>query len=302
MQIDASSVLTLSTGIIGVGMPMIDLENGVIQCIERIENTEEAFLAAAQAILTTDQSRKTASRKFEIEGVPFSICGCAKGAGMIGPKMATMLSIITTDFPISPEIADRVLRSCVNQSFNCVSVEGHTSTNDAVLLMSSSIHDFGVTDAQIEVFEQYVLEVCVELAKMIPSDGEGATHLIEINVNGADSNEDADIIARQIAQSNLVKTAIAGGDPNWGRIVSAAGNSPDVVVSIGDSTLKINGFTLFMNGEPVDINESQVSDSIKNNFLTKIDLSFGAHGAGDSTHWTSDLTQKYVQFNSEYST
>jgi glutamate N-acetyltransferase/amino-acid N-acetyltransferase len=230
----------------------------------------------------------------------------AKGAGMIGPNMATMLAILMTDAKLTPEIAQPMLQRIADRSFNCISVEGHTSTNDALLLVASGSVRAELDRSDLEeagfvsTLESELTRLAIELATKIPSDGEGATHLIEIQVTGADTDSDADRIARSVANSALVKTAILGGDPNWGRIVSAAGYC-GVAFEPAKVSLHLNGFELFRAGTPVPFNAKEVSDSIRSNFSTRVDLKIG-NGDGNAKHWTSDLTIDYVKFNSEYTT
>ena len=225
----------------------------------------------------------------------------AKGAGMIGPRMATMLGVVMTDAKISAEVAQQILDTATAASFNRISVEGHMSTNDAVLLMASGKSGASIsTDADVQQLSNAVTEACVELAKMIPADGEGATHLIQIDVQGAKTDDDADQIARTVAASALVKTAATGNDPNWGRIVSAVGYA-GVSLQANEINLKLNGFELFNAGQPVTFDAAEVSKSIGDNFEMMIELSVGS-GSGKARHWTSDLTVDYVRFNSEYTT
>ena len=216
--------------------------------------------------------------------------------------MATMLAIIITDAPLEPTQAQRLLQSAANKSFNCISVEGHMSTNDTLVMLASqptsSMPALAGTN-ELE-FARQLNEMAIELAKKIPDDGEGATHLIEIRIQGANTDADADAVARSVALSNLVKTAITGGDPNWGRIVSAAGYA-GVSIRPDYTALKINGIPLFERGEPIAFDAPRVSQSIKARKLTEIDLQVGL-GPGSAIHWTSVLNSEYVRFNSEYTT
>jgi glutamate N-acetyltransferase/amino-acid N-acetyltransferase len=213
-----------------------------------------------------------------------------------------MLAIIITDAPLEPAEAQRLLQAAANKSFNCISVEGHMSTNDSLVLLAAqpSPQSPSLSGEQLDRFASELTSLAIELAKKIPDDGEGATHLIEISIHGANTDADADAIARNIALSNLVKTAITGGDPNWGRIVSAAGFAgvplrPDL------TALRINDLPLFDKGEPLPFDASTVSNSIKGSKLTRIDLKVGL-GPGQAMHWTTDLNTEYVRFNSEYTT
>jgi len=275
----AEDFLVMSTGIIGRKLPMAKIQSGIEQAAKHLGNTQTHFLDACDGIMTTDAFRKTAHRSIRSSKGSHSIVGMCKGAGMIGPKMATMLAIVVTDAPIDAIVAQRILQAAANRSFNCISVEGHMSTNDSLVLLaqapSKSVE--ALSDTELADFEATLTELCIELAKKI-----------------------ADAIARNIALSNLVKTAITGGDPNWGRIVSAAGYA-GVPIQPKRTALKINGLPLFDAGEPLAFDAKQVSESIRASKLTLIELDVGL-GPGSATHWTTDLNTEYVRFNSEYTT
>ena len=296
----AQQVCVLSTGVIGHLLPMEKISVGTLAALSSLGDSPAHFDAAANAILTTDHAAKTVQANLEIEGQSIAIAAMAKGAGMIGPNMATMLAIVTTDAKLSAESAQAIIERVANRSFNQISVEGHTSTNDALLLVASGAAGPRLTGTALRDFEMELTRICIELAKKIPADGEGATHLISIQVTGAATNRDADRIARSIANSALVKCAITGGDPNWGRIVSAAGYC-GVSLNPADMHLQINGHALFRAGTPTKFDASTVSHSMRSSFDTDIELTVG-QGSGSSQHWTSDLTVAYVQFNSEYTT
>jgi glutamate N-acetyltransferase/amino-acid N-acetyltransferase len=301
LSINADQVLTLSTGIIGEQLPINEIKNGIVLAIEASGSSDRHFGEAANAVMTSDQWPKKSSARRTINGQSFSIAACAKGAGMIGPNMATMLCVIATDIGIEASQAQPTLQRAVDQSFNRISVEGHTSTNDAVILLANSAASLNCDDAEIShEFEKCLSEICLKLAKKIPADGEGASHLISIQVVGADDLESADVIARQIASSALVKTAVAGNDPNWGRIVSAAGNAK-ATLDPKSCSLKINGHAIFVAGNPAEFDPTEVSQSMKANFETSIEITVG-DGPATACHWTSDLTPEYVRFNSEYHT
>jgi glutamate N-acetyltransferase/amino-acid N-acetyltransferase len=291
----------LSTGIIGVQLPMDAITNGIASAVAGLGREAEHFAAASRAITTTDKSPKTAHLTYNIDGDQVRISAMAKGAGMIGPSMATMLGVVMTDATITPTVARSILQTANEKSFNRISVEGHMSTNDAVMLIATGKSKAKIeSSASIGQLTAFISQTCVELAKQIPSDGEGSTHLIEIKVAGAKSDADADRIARTVANSALVKTAITGCDPNWGRIVSAVGYA-GADINADAIGLKINGHPLFTQGQPVAFEEKKVSEAIAESFETKIDLTVG-NGPGQSNHWTSDLTVDYVRFNSEYTT
>ncbi len=298
---DGSDCLLMSTVIIGRLLPMERLEKGIRQAASVLSDSQDAFANAADAILTTDNARKVATAEFSVLGETIRIAAVAKGAGMIGPNMATMLCLVVTDAPLSEDQAAALLKRSADNSFNNISVEGHMSTNDTMLLLANGqASSQPWSEVECELFGAQLELLCIELAKKIPADGEGAQHLIEIRVDGAADRDAARQICVAIANSNLVKTAILGGDPNWGRIVSAAGYAgPHIDTSL--LSLKLNGIELFAGGEPCAFDAKAASHSIKENFDTLIELVVGS-GAGRCTHWTSDLTLDYVRFNSEYTT
>lgn len=301
LDTDPVNVGVLSTGIIGVQLPMKEVTQGIATAASALSADEESFTAASRAITTTDKAPKTSHVMHPIDGEPVRISAMGKGAGMIGPRMATMLGVVMTDAVLTPTVAKSILQTANEQSFNRISVEGHMSTNDAVMLIATGRSKAKLDSAPaIAQLTRLITKACVELAKKIPADGEGATHLIEIIVTGAKTDADADRIARTIANSALVKTAITGGDPNWGRIVSAAGYA-GAEIEADAISLKINGHELFKKGQPVKFSEKKVSAAIADNFETTIELEVGL-GAGQFNHWTSDLTVDYVKFNSEYTT
>jgi glutamate N-acetyltransferase / amino-acid N-acetyltransferase len=294
-------VLVMSTGVIGRPLPMDKIRAGILQAASELSAGDTAFLRASDGILTTDKARKIATSEMFLGDRTIRIAGMAKGAGMIGPNMATMLCCVLTDARLSAVQADRLLRAASDKSFNNISVESHTSTNDTMLLMANgAAGDQELTEAEETEFAAQLESMCIELAKQIPADGEGATHLIEVFVQGTETDAEARKIAVEVARSNLVKCAILGGDPNWGRIVSAAGYA-DVPLEPRQMGLRINGLELFSAGEPIPFDAAQASKLIRDNFETRIELTVG-EGPGRCTHWTSDLSVEYVQFNSEYTT
>lgn len=298
---DEQQVLVLSTGIIGEYLPMEKIATGIRTAQARLGRDDEALRALSRGILTTDAFPKTARRDVDLDGRSVQLVGVAKGAGMIGPRMATMLALLLTDAPLEPDTAQQVLSAAVDDSFNCISVDGHTSTNDSVLLLASGAGGGKpLSGAHLQRFGQALTELCVELAKMIPSDGEGASHLITIDVVGCKSRADAHAIARTVADSPLVKTAVAGGDPNWGRIVSAVGYA-GVPFDLDGLGLKVNGTPLFERGAPVPFDAAAVSRSIREHRDTHLELSL-TDGSARVRFWTSDLNSEYVRFNSDYRT
>ena len=297
---EAEEVLVMSTGIIGVQLPMEKILDGARHLGSLLGGDGESFLAAADGFLTTDNGRKISSRQVEIGSEQITIAGIAKGAGMIGINMATFLSVVMTDANIDAATLQSIQSRVIQTTFNCVSVEGHTSTNDTFLLMASGAVGNSLSAEELQEFESVLEEVCLDLAKMIPADGEGASHVLEIEVSGAGSNDDARVIAETVANSNLVKTCIAGNDPNWGRIVSAVGYA-GIDIDADHIVLHLLGQKLFEHSEPVVFNTAQLSDSMSNNREISIQLRVGS-GSGNAKIWTSDLTTDYVVFNADYHT
>jgi glutamate N-acetyltransferase/amino-acid N-acetyltransferase len=280
---------------------MDNIASGIAAAAARLGNDDASLQAAARGIMTTDTVPKLAARQFELAGTTVRITGICKGAAMIGPNMATMLGLVLTDLPLSPKIAQEMLARAVENTFNCISVEGHTSTNDTVLLLANGAAGTPpLIGLQYEAFETLLGEVCEELAKSIVADGEGATHLVEIAVAGCRTREDARRIAQAIANSALVKTALHGADPNWGRIVSAAGYS-GVEFDPARIELEINGHFLYHNGAPVQFDAKAASSAIRDSRDTRIRLRL-FEGDEGIRFWTTDLTAEYVRLNADYTT
>ena len=298
----AEQTLVMSTGVIGVHLPMDRVAIGAEEAAAVLGNALSDFEKAATAMMTTDTKIKTVSREKTLpNGVTIRIAGMCKGAAMIGPNMATMLASIITDAMLEPEDAQKLLRSAVEDTFNCISVEGHTSTSDTVLLLANGAADATPLKGEdLAVFGELLLDMCKELAPMIPNDGEGVTHLITIDVFGAPDRESAKKLAQTVANDALVKTAICGADPNWGRIISATGRC-GVPYDPSKVSLKVNGFLLYENGTPVEFDKTVVSDSIRNNRDTSFELFF-EEGDASIRFWTSDLTAEYVRLNADYTT
>ena len=293
--------LVMSTGVIGVYLPMHRVTAGIAAAHERLGNDDEALLSAARGMLTTDQFHKVAGRTIDLTHSRVQMTGLAKGAGMIAPNMATMLAVILTDASLSPSQAQRMLSDAVETSFNCISVDGHMSTSDTVLFLANGqAGSDSLSDEDLANVAAALEQVCVELAQMIPDDGEGASHRIIIDVRGCATRADAHRIAKTVADSPLVKTGIAGADPNWGRIVSAAGYA-GVHFEPQELGLKINGTTVYNQGVPVEFDVPRVSASIRDHRDTSLELTL-TEGDAHVRFWTSDLTLEYVRFNSEYTT
>jgi glutamate N-acetyltransferase/amino-acid N-acetyltransferase len=300
LAIQSEQVLVLSTGIIGEHLPLRTIETGIAAAVPRLGHDEGAVIAAARGMMTTDTRHKIVTRRVTCDGHEYRIFGMAKGAAMIGPHMATMLGIILTDAPLTPDDAQRALCHAVNDSFNCISVEGHMSTNDTVLLLAQGGSARPLQGKALEEFSAGLDALSIELACEIPKDGEGATHLIEVHVSGCRSRDDAHRIAKAIAESALVKTAIAGADPNWGRIVSAAGYA-GVAFDPHEVELKVNGLLLYRNAMPLSFDAAQVSRCIRDEHKTRIEFQLRS-GSAEVRFWTCDLTAEYVRLNADYHT
>jgi glutamate N-acetyltransferase/amino-acid N-acetyltransferase len=302
-RLDCSSedVLVCSTGVIGRFLPREKLAAGIPTVASRLASSPDSFRDAATAMMTTDTFPKLATRSRRIGTTEVRVSGVAKGAAMIAPNMATMLSVIMTDASLDQQQADSILRHAVERSFNSISVDGHMSTSDTVLLLASNARDasqLGI-GGPIAV-QELVNEVAAELAQAIIRDAEGAGHFITLEVRGTRTREDAMRIARAIADSPLVKTAIAGGDPNWGRIISAAGYA-GVLFQEEDLSLKVNGVLLYKSGMPTDFDAKSLSQGLRANrdVLIELELSLGSYAV---RFWTSDLTAEYVRLNADYTT
>ncbi len=294
-------VLVMSTGVIGGMMPMDKIEQGIRAAASVLSDSEDALNRAAQGILTTDTVPKIRGREVEIAGLPTRVTGIAKGAAMIGPNMATMLALVMTDAALRVEDAQVALVDAVEESFHCISVDGHMSTNDTVILLANGAAGGPVLSGRdLDNFRTTLFEVCEDLAQSIPADGEGATHLITVEVHGCRTRADALKISKTIADSPLVKTAIAGADPNWGRIVSAAGYA-GVQFDPSKVTLHLNGLLLYERGAPVDFDAKAVAESIAGDRDTSIVLLL-EEGRAAARFWTTDLTAEYVRLNADYHT
>jgi glutamate N-acetyltransferase/amino-acid N-acetyltransferase len=297
----AEQVLVASTGVIGRQLPMDRLEAGLRSVLADAAADEAHFQAAARAILTTDTRIKVVSRRAAIGSGSIAVLGLAKGAAMIGPRMATMLAFLLTDARIGAGDLQAILSRAVDDSFNCISVEGHTSTNDTVLLLAggAAARD-PLRGADLDAFAALVRSSCIDLARMIPDDGEGAQHLITIDVEGCRDRDQARAIARAVADSPLVKTAIAGADPNWGRIVSAAGYA-GVPFEERELSLWLNDIALYRAGAPVPFDAAAVSAHLKAHRQATIRLVL-TRGPASVRFWTCDLTTEYVRLNADYTT
>ena len=290
-------VLVASTGVIGVALPMDKLRSGMPAAFGALGADQGP--AAARAIMTTDISPKEAAATISVGGREASIGGMAKGAGMIEPMMATMLGFVTTDAAVPVALLDRALREAVDQSFNAITVDGDSSTNDCVLLLASGASGVTVDESSYRTFVDGLTAVCRELALAIVRGGEGATKLVTVNVTGAATAVEARQAAKVIANSLLVKTAIHGGDPNWGRLICAAGRA-GVAFDASRAAVTMGSLVLFKDGQPHDELAPAAADYLKGTDLT-IGVDLGS-GSASSTVWTCDLSAEYVRINADYRT
>jgi glutamate N-acetyltransferase/amino-acid N-acetyltransferase len=298
---DGLNALVMSTGVIGEFLPLEKIAAGLQTLGKQLGSDEKSLIAAARGMMTTDTVHKLSGRHLNPSGRGMQITGMAKGAAMIGPRMGTMLSLVMTDAPLTPATAQAALSAVVDDTFNCISVEGHMSTNDTVLLLANGAAGGAPLErGELEAFQESLHVVCGELARAIPADGEGATHLISLEVKGCATRDAARQIARTVADSPLVKTAIAGADPNWGRIVSAAGYS-GVSFDPAGVELHLNGTLLYRQGTPTKFDAAAVSASIRDHRETRIELKF-SEGHAHTHFWSTDLTAEYVRLNADYHT
>lgn len=295
---EPEQVLVASTGIIGRHLPMDALEKGIPEAATML-GTQKEFRTATQAILTTDTRPKIAHRTVKLSDQMIRITGFAKGAAMIGPNLATMLGFLVTDASVKADDLHEALKRAAATTFNCISVEGHTSTNDTVLILANGEGD-SLSGEDLRTFTNEVTAVCGELARGIAADAEGANHLVTIRVEGCREDQDARRIAKAIAESALVKTAIYGHDPNWGRIVSAAGYA-GVAFEEHETSLWLGDMPLYKNGTPLPFDEETASSYLKHNREVTLRLRVG-QGSGHCTFYTCDLTTEYVRLNADYTT
>ena len=304
MNIPADAVLVASTGVIGKQLPMDKIVGGINMLAPKLSDTEEAGHEAAEAIMTTDTKPKEVAVTFEVDGVTVTIGGMCKGSGMIHPNMCTMLGFVMTDAAISKELLTEALKEDVQDTYNMVSVDGDTSTNDTVLLFANGMAgnaEINKKDENYNKFKEALHYVNEELAKMIAGDGEGATALFEVKVIGAESKEQAVTLSKSIVTSSLTKAAIYGHDANWGRILCAMGYSgaefdPEKVDLFFESAA--GKIQIIENGVAVDYSEEEATKILSEEKVTAIaDVKMGDATA---TAWGCDLTYDYVKINADY--
>ena len=299
LDLDPSEVLVCSTGVIGRPMPAERVIAGIRAAAVLSDPTGDA---ASRAIMTTDTRPKVAMSGFDAHGVRYTVGGMAKGSGMLHPDLATLLAFVTTDAPVSAPVLQHVLQRVADDTFNCVSVDGDTSTNDTVLLLANGAAGGAEIDAasdSLAALETAVHDVCDSLAEQLVADAEGATRYFRVSVAGAGDVAQARRAARVVAQSPLVKTAVHGGDPNWGRVVAALGRS-GAAFTLDRCRVDIGGLTVFERGAPVPIDLGAVGEALRR---IRVDISIDL-GAGDAIGqaWGCELSDGYVRINADYTT
>ena len=301
---DEHLILPSSTGIIGHLLPMDKMERGIAHAGPALGRDREHALHFADAILTTDLKRKEAAASFKIGSERITLAGVCKGSGMIGPRMAlphaTLLAYLTTDAALSPALLRRLLARACDVSFNAVTVDDHTSTNDTCAILASGMSNVRVdSERSVRTFAAALNEVCQPLAQQIAADGEGATKLVKIVVKTAARESDARAIARTIANSPLVKTAMHGNDPNWGRIVSAAGYA-GVPFDPDRCVLTLQDVPVFRHGTPVEFDAAMLSRKLK---TPEVEIVLECRlGTSQAVCWTCDLSKQYITINADYHT
>jgi glutamate N-acetyltransferase/amino-acid N-acetyltransferase len=291
-------VLVASTGVIGVQLDLDKLRKGAGEAAKAL--SRDAHGDAARAIMTTDKAPKSAAVSVTSASGTYRVGGMAKGAGMIEPHMATMLGFVTTDAAVAAPLLQRALREAADVTFNAITIDGDTSTNDTVFLLASGASGVQIDAAGYPAFAAALREVCGTLARAIVRGGEGATKLVAISASGAASDADARRAAHTIANSLLVKTAIHGGDPNWGRLLAAAGRA-GVAFDAGHASVRIGPVVLFKDGVPFDDRAPEAAAYLARTDLD-IEVDLGAGGPHSATVWTCDLSAEYVAINAEYRT
>jgi len=295
---DPSAVLVASTGVIGVKLEMTKVERGVSAATSQLSSSGGSD--AARAIMTTDPFPKEHAIEATHNGRSFRVGGMAKGSGMIEPLMATMLGCVTMDAAVAPDLLQRALKAAADDTFNAITVDGECSTNDCVFVLANGASGVELTERDWPMLLESLKAACEPLAVGIVRGGEGATKLVTVRVGGAASDREARQAARAIANSPLVKTAVHGGDPNWGRLIAVAGRA-GVEFSLERAAVKIGPVTLFSGGIPFDERSSDAATYLQGREI-ELDVDLGTGGTGKSQMWTCDLSADYVRINAEYRT
>ncbi len=302
LEVNPEKVLVASTGVIGVPLPMQKIRKHASRLVSEV-SADDGSDKAAEAILTTDLIEKTIALEGEIAGKTVRIGGIAKGSGMIHPNMATLLGFITADVAVEKSLWQTLLSRAIEVSFNQITVDGDTSTNDMILaLANGAAGNSLIADAQspeANILEQMLTVVCIDLAKKVARDGEGATKIVEVQVIGAEDDQSARLVARTVVGSSLVKSAFFGMDPNWGRIAAAAGRA-GIPFQAKDLAIRLGDFHLMERGEPLAFDREAASDYLRREEVV-VQVGLGK-GSGKGTAWGCDLSYDYVRINAEYTT
>ena len=300
LEVSPEFIFPSSTGIIGVPLPAEKIVNALPTVLSQRADSADALLSFARAIMTTDLAQKLAAESFAVRDKEVRLVGVAKGSGMIHPNLATMLVYLFTDIEASPKQLQSALKPAVDKSFNCISVDGDTSTNDTVLLLASGKAGVKIDQPGVRKKFQFAVErVCSALAQQIVRDGEGAKHLIRLHIEQAKSTDEARIIARSVANSPLVKTAWAGCDPNWGRILSSIGNA-GIALDPGRISVFIGPYQVCGDGQAIAFDKPAVHQYMtEREYEIRIQL---GRGKASLTYLSCDLTADYVHINADYST
>lgn len=302
LEIDAGQCLIASTGIIGQQLPITKITSGITRAVQTLSDSQTAGLSFAKAIMTTDTRPKQAVETVDIYGNTVTIAGTAKGAGMIGPNMATTICMVTTDAAISKPLLGKAFKSAIGVSLNRLTVDGHQSTNDTAIIMASALAENKTIKKQESGYRRFcraLTDVCNDLARQMALDAEGATRMFTVEIKGAAKKEDAFKAARAVADYDLVKCAVHGADPNWGRIICAVG-SCGVKLDPDKLSCKIGDVFVFRNGKPTNFDPKTVSAIIsrKEHTMT-VDLGIGKY---QDFCYGCDLSRDYITINADYHT
>ena len=296
-QCKPEQILPFSTGVIGQQLPVDKVVAALPAAMANLK--EDNWLAAAKAIMTTDTIGKAMSKQIELGGKSVTITGIAKGAGMIHPNMATMLSYVATDAQVEPSLLQAILSEVVEETYNCITIDGDTSTNDSLVLAATGKSGSVVDASNRASFQQAVQDVCMYLAQAIVRDGEGATKFISVVVEGANDRAEARVIGNTVALSPLVKTAMFASDPNWGRILAAVGRSPIDKLDVNAVTIWLGDTLLIEKGQPAPSYREELGQVEMKRDEINVRIQMG-RGAASATTWTCDVSYDYVKINAEY--
>ena len=298
LGVEPTEIMVASTGVIGVKLPMTNVTRGIDEAVRAL--SRDGGPSAARAIMTTDPFPKEAAFEVHADAGTFRMGGIAKGSGMIEPRMATMLGFVTLDAAVESRLLQRALKAACDDTFNAISVDGECSTNDCVAVLANGASGVALGETDFAALVDALTRVCEPLAIGIVRGGEGATRLVTVRVVGAASNDEARQTARAIANSPLVKTAINGGDPNWGRLVAVMGRSGSAFV-LEQSAVRIGPVELFRDGVPHDERAAEAAEYLKRKEID-VEVDLGTRGNGTAHMWTCDLSAEYVRINAEYRT